>query len=317
MTQASSVAFADESDFDAGSGLSILRRAVAELPLGDASSAASLNAGARSLERLCLVGVRMLDALRDSDVASLGDEELDGAAAELGAVNEALGQLSARKASRLAEMDAARARLYETLVALSEAFAPSEPIGRVLGRHGVGTVLDQVLALRRLMSDFQSALLPTTGDDAMNLRWALVVADAELGILMRHPVFSCAPAATQAEFGALRGRIARWRRGRRGLVTASKLYADVAGSAKRLGRLSLRPDVKRHDTRALSELATLLQRGAPGLSLALQSADLLAAVRGLDGELDRLMLDLPLDPARSLRQIARRVTLLCSRALAS
>jgi hypothetical protein len=279
-----------EDDFDASSQLAILRRAVAEIVLPGKVSPSRLAAVRTELRRFC--------SLAELLFGQLGAGPLAATAGELGA------RLGRRLPNR-AELEHVRGELYGCLVHASRVLLALEPEPESAGG---------ALSMRALLSDFHGSLLPRTdGADV----WALTVAAAELSLLLEEPALAEAPARERTRLVALGARTERWSAGGRSADTASELYAEVTSSVDLLGSLSDRADVRRHDERVLHELVLLLARDEHDLDVAVGAAERLSALRGLDPELDRLIVDLPLAPAVTLKRIARRVRELCRGSLAS
>jgi hypothetical protein len=277
-----------DDDFDAASQLAILRRAVAGVVLTGNFSPSELAATRTQLRRF--------RSLAEVVLALLGEHDL---AAEARRIN---GRMSTQLPTR-AVLELVRADLHAMLVRAAEAL-PVTDLPRT----------DGALALRALLSDFHASLL---SEEDHSAAWALTVAHAELSLLLRQAALMRGPARERAALAALVARARRWQQSGADADQAAELREQVEASAELLDALSQRPEVRRHDERTLRELAALLTRGHHDLELAGHAADRLSALRGLDLELDRLMLDLPLEPLPALSRIARRVRQLRSAALPS
>jgi hypothetical protein len=313
QTAASATATPDD-DFEYPAQLSILRRAVAELPV--LADAANVAACTEELSRFCGLAEALLSSLARAELCRQ-DAGLRRAASaallSLYHVRERLEALSKKRASR-ATVEAVRRALYSSLAALSERLAPLDGIGEAAARSL--TELDRALAMRLLVSDFHCTMLATSRGRT-NKGWSLVVAEAELAIARRRPAFALGPEAEQRQLTDISSRIAGFRAGRPGAPSRSRLQAEILGTSELLAALSQRVDVKRHDARSLTALGALLSGRRLDLSVAANAAEILAGLRGMDKELDRLMLELPFEPSRALSHIAHRVGGLRQRLLAS
>jgi hypothetical protein len=228
-------------------------------------------------------------------------------------VERRLAALPPRRASRLA-IEMVRRRLYSAIASLSEQLAPTDSPACIAAR--APSELERALSMRQLVTDFHGAML-VIGRNRSQRTWALVVAEAELAIMIKVPAFALGPEAQKKKLSSLRARIARFRSGRRDASSKSKLLSEVFDASSLLTALSLRSDVRRHDARLLAELSLLLTRPALSLVIAASAAETLAELHGMDPELDCLMLELPFQPARVLLQVRRRVSELRACALAS
>lgn len=300
-----------EQDFAWAAQFAIVRRAVANLwILGDLpDTKPSVLRG--DLIRLCTLSETLISALATTDLASdtgLG-EGCSNALLAVRDVRRRLSLMPIRTASRPA-MEMIRRRLYMVLASLSEQLAGLEVIDVARGE------LDQALFMRQLVSDFRGAMVAVVRGRT-NLSWSLIVARSELGILLQEPGMSAGPARERTQLLALHRRLARSSGTRLDQAKKSRLHADVLETSSLLVSLSRRPDVKRHDGRALGSLALLLSRGRFSMAVAAGAVESLAVLRGMDPVLDRLMLEVPFDPQRLLAIIARRVSELRAQALAS
>lgn len=296
MPGSTSLALLDEAedDFDLHSRLAILRRAVAELVIGPNDAPFRLSAARAQLVRYGGLSQIVLGVF--------------GETAALASVRRLTRRLAGRLPSPLTLEDMRR-QLHAALVRAARASAASDSSRT---RFGADPELDAALSTRSLLSDFHGSLLSIT--DHASLVWALRVADAELSILLRHPALERAPEPERSALSALRARTKRWRAGKRDADFAWALYGEVVASSNLLVALSERREVRRHDDRVLHELSALfLSSRRAGVAIAGHVADKLASLRGLDAELDRLMLDLPLRPAITLGRISRRVRQLRAR----
>lgn len=77
------------------------------------------------------------------------------------------------------------------------------------------------------------------------------------------------------------------------------------------------PKPSHRDARSLAALAVTLSGRTFNLTMAANAAETLGGLRGMDPKLDQLMLELPFEPASLLVLIARRVSEIRARALAS
>ncbi|HWA74572.1 MAG TPA: hypothetical protein VG937_19640 [Polyangiaceae bacterium] len=313
QTAASATATSDD-DFEYPAQLSILRRAIAELPV--LSDAANMAACADELNRFCGLAELLVSSLARAESCRQDAGLRRAASAALLAlyqVRERLDALSTKRASR-ATVEAIRRALYAALAALSERLAPLDGISEAAARSL--TELDRALAMRLLVSDFHSTMLATSRGRS-NKGWSLVVAEAELAIVLRRPAFALGPEAEKQKLSAISSRVVGYRAGKPGALTRSRVQAEVLGTSALLVALSQRVDVKRHDARSLTALGALLSGRRLDLTVAANAAELLAGLRGMDVELDRLMLELPFEPSRALSHIAHRVGNLRQRLLAS
>jgi hypothetical protein len=303
-------------EFDAHARLTILRRALAELVIARTTSGAELVSLRRELCRLCALTE---GTLLDPELVRVVGERRSlgaacaGAALTVRMVRQRLEQPSAKRPSR-ALLELSRRRAYQALARIAERLAASDAFGEVT--RGRETELSRALCMRRLMSDFQDAML--TGKSARSSAgWALRVALAELGILLRYRAVARGPETERRELSRLRQRIASFRQRSRNAASASKLRSELMDTSRVLAALNVRPEVRRHDNRALLELSALFTLRKPILELAYDAADTLVELRGMDRELDRLIASLPLDPPRILALISRRVGELRALSLAS
>jgi hypothetical protein len=269
-------------DFDAGEQLAILRRAVAGIVLPGKHLPSGLAAIRMELLRFCALGQVV--------VALLGNRELVATVSELEA-------RLARGLPNRAMLELVRGDLYDCLISASQ----------LLAAEAVPAAASAALSMRALLSDFCGALLPVTDDEL----WPLTVAAGELSLLLRQPGLKQWPARQRSRLTLLGARVRRWQARGSSRTEARELYAEVASTLDLLDSLNHRPDVRRHDERLLRELLHLLSRPTHDLSLAVCAAERLAALRGLDRELDRLIVALPLEPVLSLDGIARRISKLC------
>jgi hypothetical protein len=303
-------------DFDLPARLSILRRAVATLAILSEGPGATSVTVTRELGRYAALASASV-ALVSQSARAGRDARLhrtcSAAAEAVLEVERRLEALPVRRASRLA-LEMIRRRLYGALAALSERLAPTDAPRRLAAAPPAE--LERALAMRQLVTDFHGAML-AIGRKRSQATWALIVAEAELAIVLELPAFALGPEAQQKKLSSLHARIARFRSGRRDASSKTKLLDEVFDASSLLSALNLRADVKRHDARALAELSLLLTRSALTLAIAANAAETLAELRGMDPELDRWMLELPFDPARVLQQVRRRVSELRACALAS
>jgi hypothetical protein len=221
-----------------------------------------------------------------------------------------LDQLSAPRPAR-ARLEAIRRKLHAALAGLGEVLAAHDGVERPTND------LERVLQFRNMLSDFYAAIPWENGGPTGSRVWALLVANAELKILLKSLSFGAALEAPRSTLAALGERISGWQAKRPGPGSTSQLYTELVGVSSVLSTLSARPEVKRHDARALVELSALLARRTFDDTMTERVVDVLATVRGLDSELDRLIVALPLDPHAVLSLMLRRVTQLRARSLAS
>lgn len=303
-----------DDDFEYAAQLSILRRAIAEL--GVLSDSANAAACAADVSRFCGLAEVIVSSFAQGDLCRRDAGLRRAGSASLLAlyqVRQRLEALANKRASRAA-VDAVRRNLYAAVASLSERLAPLDGVGKVAARSL--TELDRALAMRLLVSDFHSTMLATSRGRA-NKSWTLQVAEAELAIAIRRPAFALGPEAQQRQLTAMLARVAGSKARKTGAPSKSRLQTEVLATSELLLALSRRADVKSHDTRSLTALSALLSARKLDLSVAANAAETLAGLRGMDAELDRLMLELPFEPSRALVQIARRVSALRVRALAS
>lgn len=302
-----------EADFDLPAQLTILRRAIAGLAvLGEIPSPLA----AADLLRFCALGESIVNAFAESERVRRDAALRRATSATVLAlfyVRQRLDTLSSGRTSRAA-LEGVRRTLYSAIVLLSERVAPLDGVSSVAARSL--SELDRALAMRLLVSDFQEAVASVARGRA-NMSWTLSVAEAELAILMQRPAFAMGPEQHRAQLSEVRTRILRFKAKKMGTPSKSKLHAEVLATATLLAALTRRPDVKRHDARCLAALSITLSNRSFDLTMAANAAETLAALRGMDPELDRLMLELPFDPASVLALVARRVSELRARALAS
>lgn len=281
--------------------------------LADASSAAL---SAADLRRFC--------ALAEAIVASFAQESVvrrDSALSRVSSatvlalfyVRQRLDALSPQRPSRTA-LESIRRTLYAAVALLSEQVAPLDGVGSVAAKSQ--SELDRALAMRLLVSDFHEAV-SSVARGRSNMNWTLLVAEAELAIAMQRPAFVMGPERQRAELSEIRTRILRFKGKKSGISSKSKLHAEVFATSGLLVALSQRADVKRHDARSLAALSITLSGRTFNLAMAANAAETLAGLRGMDSLLDKLMLELPFDPASVLLLLARRVSELRARALAS
>jgi hypothetical protein len=314
LNAASAAELREEEDFDLPAQLTILRRAVASLSvLADASSSA-----------LCAADLRRYSALAEAIVTAFAQGGVVRRDAALRRVTSAtvlslfyvrqrLDALPARRPSRAA-LESIRRTLYAAIALLSEQVAPLDGVGTVAAASL--SDLDRALAMRLLLSDFHEAVALVTRGRS-NMSWTLSVAETELAIAMQRPAFVMGPEQQRAELSELRTRILRFKGKKSGTPPKSKLHAEVMASPALLASLNRRPDVKRHDARSLAALSITLSGRTFNLTMAANAAETLAGLRGMDTQLDKLMLELPFDPSSVLALVARRVGELRARALAS
>lgn len=311
---AASAAEARDEDFDLPAQLTILRRAVAGLEvLADAASPARC---AADLVRYSALAEALVGAFAQSGLVRRDAGLRRATSATVLAlfyVRQRLDALSARRASRAA-IESIRRTLYSAVALLSERLAPLDVAASVPPRSM--SELDRALSMRLLVSDFHEAV-SSVARGRSNRTWTLLVAEAELAIAMQRPEFGLGPEAQRVQLTEVRARISRFKSGKSGTLSRSKLHAEVLATSELLVTLSRRPDVKRHDARGLAALAITLSGRSFNLSMAANAAETLGGLRGMDAELDRLMLELPFDPTSVLALIARRVSQIRARALAS
>jgi hypothetical protein len=308
---AASAAELRDDDFDLPAQLTILRRAVAALPvLADAPSVAL---SAADLRRFC--------ALAEAIVTSFAQEDVVRRDAALRRVSSATvlslfyvrQRLDAPRLSRTA-LESIRRTLYAAVALLSEQVAPLDGVGVVAAKSL--SELERALAMRLLVSDFHEAV-SSVARGRSNMNWTLSVAEAELAIAMQRPAFVLGPERQRAELSEIRTRILRFKGKKSGVPSKSKLHAEVFATSELLVALSQRADVKCHDARSLAALSITLSGRTFNMAMAANAAETLAGLRGMDSLLDKLMLELPFDPASVLVLVARRVSALRARALAS
>lgn len=304
----------EEEDFDVPSQIAILRRAVAEIEIGR-EPRGGRGSALEALTRMAALAEETVTAIAWMDLSEADEddhEELaDACAVALFGVQETrrmLEQLRAPRPSR-ARLEAIRRRLHGALAALGEAFALCDR-----GEHS--TDLERALHLRNLVSDVYGAIPWEKGGPTSRV-WALLVANAELKILLKSGSFESGFEAPRNALTSLVERISGWQAKRPNPSATSQLYTELVGVSNVLSSLSARPEVKRHDARALVELSSLLARRTFDDTMTERVVDVLASLRGMDGALDRLIVALPLDPPSVLALLLRRVTELRARALAS
>ena len=311
-TAASANATPDD-DFDYPAKLCILRRAVAELVV--LADAADVAARVAELQRLCNLAEMLVSSLAREEARRPGAGLRKSASATLLVLyrlRERLEVLAAQRPSRAA-VEATRRSLYFALAALSERLAPRDGVSVVAAR--CSSELDRALAMRLLVSDFHGAMLATVRGRS-NKSWSLAVAQAELAIVLGTPAFAAGPKAQRRQLRAVFTRVSRFRTGKRGALLRSRIQAKALATPALLASLSQRPDVKQHDARSLVALGALLSSRRYDPEVAAHAAEILASLRGMDLELDRLMLELPFDAARVLKRISQRVGGLRQRLLA-
>jgi hypothetical protein len=311
---AASAAESRNEEFDFPAQLTILRRAIAGLGvLADAPSPAL---SAADLSRYCALAEALVGSFMRSELA-LGDAGLrrasSASALALFYVRQRLDALPGRRSSRVA-VESIRRTLYAAIALLSERLAPLDVGANVPPRSM--SELDRALSMRLLVSDFHEAVSSVTRGRS-NMTWTLLVAEAELAIAMQRPEFALGPEAQRAQLCEIRSRISRFKSGKSRTQSKSSLHAEVLATSELLTTLSRRADVKRHDARSLAALAITLSGRTFNLSMAANAAETLGGLRGMDAELDRLMLELPFEPQTVLVLVARRVSQIRARALAS
>jgi hypothetical protein len=300
-----------DDEFDIPSQIAILRRAVAEIEIGRESQRARGGA-LRDLMRISALAESTVSAIAMLEVTDEDPELAQACAVALFGVQDAqrlLDQVSAPRPSR-ARLEAIRRKLHAALAGLGEVLAIHDGVDRP------SNDLERALHVRTLLSDFYGAIPWEKGGPSSRV-WALLVADAELRILLKSVSFSEALEAPRTSLVTLGERLAGWLAKRPGPSATSQLYTELVGVSNVLSMLSARPEVKRHDARALVELSALLARRTFDDTMTERVVDVLATVRGMDGELDRLIVALPLDPPGVLALLLRRVTQLRARSLAS
>jgi len=319
MGRSSSLAVTDEredDDFDAPSQIAILRRAIAETDIpSDADR--GLRAALRDLTRLSAIAEATVSSIALSDAVCASDELREACSMALFGVQDArrwLERLRAPRPSRT-RLETIRHKLHAALSTLGESFAAQEWPG-VSSRRPTSE-LERSLQMRHMVSDFYGAI-PRTTNASASRAWALLVANAELKILLKAAEFPRELTEQRDELVALGERIDGWQNEKKPASAAvAALYSELEGVAGVLSSLNARPDVKRHDARALTELSALLSRRTFDDCMTERVVDVLATLRGMDAKLDRLMVALPLEPAAAMVSILRRVTELRARALAS
>lgn len=306
----------EEEDFDVPSQVAILRRAVADVVILSDTQRGLSNA-LRDLMRLSALSEATIYSILLSDFVEESEALKEACSMALFGVQDArrwLDRLSAPKPSK-ARLERIRHRLHSSLALLGETLASDERAPAPVSRRPASE-LERLLKTRTLVSDFYGAI-PWQASSPSGRCWALLVAGAELKILLKHDSVSRDLAAQTSELVSLCERLDSWQAKKSNPASTSKLYAELNRVSGVLASLSARPELKRHDTRALVELSTLLaQRGFAGC-LTERVVDVLSALRGLDSTLDRLITSLPHDPPGALSSILRRVTELRARSLAS
>jgi hypothetical protein len=311
--QRQSAAAAREDDFDLPCQLTILRRAIACVGVFEDESSAQVCA--TDLARFCALAEVIVKSFSHSELARSDATLRRTASATVLAlfyVRQQLDALPARRSSRSA-VESIRRSLYAAVALLSERLGPFDGIGSIAA-HSL-TELDRALSMRLLVSDFHEAVCSVSRGRS-NMNWTLLVAEAELAIAMQSSAFGLGPEQQRAQLSEIRTRIVRFKAGK-GTLSKSTLHAEVLATSQLLASLSQRPDVKRHDERALAALSVTLSSRSLNMITAASAAETLAGLRGMDPQLDRLMLELPFEPAKVLTLLARRVSELRSRALAS
>lgn len=301
----------EDDDFDIASQIAIVRRAMAEVEIP--SNAHGLGLAYRELTRLATLAEKIVSAAvlselsDDSGVAKACSKALFGVQDG----RRSLERLRASRPSRV-RLETIRRKLHAVLATLGEALAHTEHAST----DDAESDLERALRVRHLVSDFYGAI-PWQANGSASRAWALLVANAELRILLKGASFGRGLDAHLGQLAALRERIAGWQAKRPDPVSTSRLYTELLGVSSVLSSLSARPEVKRHDDRALLELSALLAHRNFDDRMAERAVDVLCSLRGMDCMLDRLIVALPLDPRRVLKLVLRRVTELRARSLPS
>lgn len=293
------------------SQVAILRRAVAEIEI-TRDSERGLAAARRELARMAMLAEATLAAIAVTELVEESASVSRACTVALFGIRDARRLLERLRAPRpsATRLETIRRKLHAALATLGEALAPYDVPGKPSGE------LERTLYVRNLVSDFYTAI-PWEGAGSMSRSWALLVANAELRILLKHMTFGGALEAPRNTLAALGARITGWQAKKRDPASTSQLYTELVGVQSVLSSLSARPDVKRHDSRALVELSALLAQRHFDDRMTERAVDVLVNLRGMDPTLDRLILALPMDPREVLLLVLRRVTELRTRSLAS
>lgn len=301
----------EEEDFDASSQIAILRRAVAEIEI-ERDSERGLASARRELTRMAMLAEVTVSAIGSTELAGESENLSDACSMALFGVQDArrlLDRIRAPRPSRT-RLETIRRKLHSALSMLGEALAPFDASGTR------GSELERALYARNLVSDFYTAI-PWESSGSMSRAWALLVANAELRILLKHMPLGGPLEAPRHALAALGERITGWQAKKRDPASTSQLYTELVGVQSVLSSLSARPEVKRHDSRALVELSALLAQRNFDDRMTERAVDVLSNLRGMDATLDRLIIALPMDPREVLLLVLRRVTELRARSLAS